>query len=137
MNDVIQIVSLLLNLLLGGGLIIQFMTIRSIRREATARAESASAQAGKEKVGLVDETVRTMVETVNGLMAQNKELIDKYSEKGDEVEVLKKEKYDLEHKITSLEKRVNRMIQTNLRVIKVLEQIGVDEEVIAELRSEQ
>ena len=129
-----ELVSLILNLLLGTGLIIQFITIRAIKSKATAEADSTTSQAGKDKIDLVNQTVTTMVETVNSLMAQNKELIDRYTEKADETERLRDEKKEMENKINNLEKRVNRMIQTNLKVIKVLENMGVDEEVIQPLR---
>lgn len=131
-----EIILLVLNIVLSTGLIIQFITIRSIKKEADARADSAKATAGKEQVGLVEETVRTMVNTVNTLMVQNRELIEKYATSSEENQLLKQEKVDLEQKFTALEKKVTRMIQTNLKVIKVLENMGVDEEVIKPLREQ-
>lgn len=130
----VEIISLLVNALLGTGMIIQFLNIRSLKQEAVAKADSAKAQAGKDNVGLVNDTVTTMVNTVNSLMAQNKELIDRYVSKSDELEKVQAEKSDLEQKFTELEKRVNRMIQTNLKVIKALETLGVDEEIIKTLK---
>lgn len=130
----IEYISVILNLLLGGGLIVTLVTLKATRQSATAAAESASATAGKDKVGLVNDTVTTMINTVNSLMAQNKELIDKYVARSDELEQTKQENLDLEAKFVELEKRVNRMITTNLKVIKALEQLGVDEEIIRQLR---
>ena len=132
----LDIISLLLNLLLGTGLIIQFITIRSIRKEADAKADSAQSKAGRDKIELVDNTVTTMVETVNKLLEQNQKLIEKYATSSEENQLLKQEKVDLEQKFTALEKKVTRMIQTNLKVIKVLENMGVDEEVIKPLREQ-
>lgn len=132
----LELISLVLNLILGGSLIVTLVTLRSTRNEATAKADSAKSQAGKEKVDLVDNTVTTMIETVNKLLEQNQQLIDKYSAKSEETEILKREKTDLEHKFTLLEKKVDRMIKTNLNVIKALETLGVDEEIIRPLRTE-
>ena len=75
-----------------------------------------------------------MIKTVNSLMEQNKELIDMYASKSDELEITLAEKKALSEKVYELEKRVNRMIQTNLKVIKVLEQIGVDEHLVNQLK---
>jgi len=133
----LEIISLILNLLLGTGLVIQFLTIRSIRKEAGAKADIAVAQAGKGKIELVDNTVTTMVETVNKLLEQNQKLIENYAISSEDNQRLRQEKRDLEQKFSALEKKVNRMIQTNLKVIKVLEQMGVDEEVIKPLREQE
>ncbi len=135
MNDVISIISLVLNFILGTGLLGTLLTLRSHKRTAQADADGAQARAGKAGVELVDTTVQTMVKTVNSLMSQNKELIDMYVEKSEEAEAHKKEKAALEQKFAALEKRVNRMIQTNLKVIKTLEQLGVDDDVINQLRA--
>lgn len=131
-----EIISLILNLVFGGGLIVTFVTLRATKNEASAKADSAKSQAGKDKVDLVDDTVTTMIETVNKLLEQNQGLIDKYTAKSEETETLKRDKTDLEHKFAALEKKVDRMIKTNLNVIKALEALGVDEEVIKPLRNE-
>lgn len=129
-----EITSLALNLIFGGKIFIDFITLKSTKKDAAAKAESSNAQAGKDNVGLVGETVTTMVATVNQLMVQNKELIDKYVQKSEELEKVQKEKTDLESRFYDLEKRVNKMITTNQKVIKALESMGVDEEVIKQLR---
>lgn len=131
-----EIILLILNLVLGTGVTVQFLTIRSIRREAGAKADSAKAQAGKDNIELVDNTVTTMVQTVNKLLEQNQKLIEQYATTSEENQQLKQEKVDLESKFSALEKKVNRMIQTNLKVIKVLENMGVDEDIIKPLREQ-
>ena len=132
-----EIISLVLNLLLGTGLIIQFLTIRSIRKEADAKADAAKSQAGKEKIELVDNTVSTAIETVNRLLEQNQLLVDKYAAVSAENERLKRERADMETKFFALGKTVPKMIQTNLRVIKALEALGVDEGVIKQMHEQQ
>lgn len=131
-----EIISLVLNLLLGTGLIIQFLTIRSIRKEADAKADAAKSQAGKEKIELVDNTVSTAIETVNRLLEQNQLLVDKYAAVSGENERLKRERADMETKFSALGKTVPKMIQTNLRVIKALEALGVDEGVIKQMHEQ-
>lgn len=132
-----DLISLILNLLLGTGLVIQFLTIRSIRKEAAARAESAKAQAGKEKVALVDNTVATMVETVNKLLEHNQKLIERNASINEENEQLKRDRINMETKFFTLGKTVPRMIQTNLRVIKALEALGVDDGTIKQMHEQE
>lgn len=129
-----QIVSLALNLVLGSGLLVTLNTLRATRRKSSAEADNVEVTVRKDKVELVDSTVDTMIKTVNSLMEQNKELIDMYASKSDELEITLAEKKALSEKVYELEKRVNRMIQTNLKVIKVLEQIGVDEHLVNQLK---
>ncbi len=121
----------------GGANIIQFFTIKELKRKEKASVEELQTKVQNDKVTLVEGTVNTMVETVNSLMNQNKSLIDMVAEKTSECERLKEEKKEIAERFEALDKKVGRMISINTKVIKALEELKVDPNIINQLKEAQ
>lgn len=122
MSEVLQIISLLANLLFGTGFIVTIVTLRQTRRKATTDVEKGS-------VELVGATVNTMIESVNSLMEQNKHLQEQIQNKQVDNE-------KLQQQVTRLDQKLSCLIRTNREVIKLLEKIGTDEHIINMLKEE-
>lgn len=131
------IILTILTTVFGGTSLIQFFTIKELKREKKANVEEAETKAQSSKVVLVEGTVNTMISTVESLMNQNKGLIDSLSEKTAECERLKDEKKAIAEKLDALDKKVTRMINANKNVIKALEELKVDPKIINQLKEVQ
>jgi len=124
-----EIISLIVNLLFGTGFIVTLVTLSQIRKKAKAEADGATTEVQKSNVDLVSSSVNEMLQSVNALMTQNKELVSELVTKN-------KEKDDLSKRVDQLEKKVACMVRTNREVIKLLEKLGVDEHIINMLKEE-
>lgn len=111
-----EIISLVLNLLLGGGFIVTLVTLRSKKRKART-------EASQQEVDLVTSSVNSMIESQKTLMSHNQDLIEALT-------VAKRENADLAQKIDDLEKKMNCMISTNRQIVKLLKKINVDDTII-------
>jgi predicted RNase H-like nuclease (RuvC/YqgF family) len=119
--SVLEIALSILNTITGGGLLLSLLTLRQQRRKATT-------EVNKDNVELVNLTVNSMIQNVNLMMAQNKELREILDTKV-------KENEELIKRIDSLDKKVCSMIRTNKEVLKVLEKLNIDEAIMNMIKS--
>ncbi len=98
----IELVSLVLNLVLGGGLIVSFFTIRAQKKEANAKAQKAVAEATTNEIQNVEAAIKIWRE-----IAQD--MAEKYESVSAQVEQLSKE--------------VKRLNTINNRIVKLLDKI--------------
>ena len=97
-----DIISLVLNLLFGGGLFISLATLRSTKKEASHKAEKAAAEARADEIKNVESAIkiwREMAETMT----------DNYNKMNGQVEKLTKE--------------VTRLTNINSKIVKLLDKI--------------
>lgn len=99
-----ELISLILNLLLGGG-IITLLTMRATKKKANAEAVSAVAQAESSELDNVEKAIKIWRE-----MAESS--VQKYDKLADEVSQLKR--------------TVDKLNQTNSKILKLLEKISPD-----------
>ncbi len=116
MENWIPIISLLLNLFLGGSLIVTLVTLRAQKKRALADAELAEANAKEQEIGNVDRAIaiwREIAERIGernaSLIKQNEELIKQHS--------------DLTEKLSKLQRQVSRLNSINGKIVKLLDQI--------------
>lgn len=120
--SVTEIVLAILNLLFGTGIVLTLVTLKQARRKATTEVE-------KGNVELVTSSVNEMLQSVNALMGQNKELIKEIITRSDE-------NTDLKKKLDQLSTKVEKMQKTIRDVLKALEKLEVDESVLVKLKEE-
>lgn len=100
-----EMVSFVLNLLLGSGLIITLATLKSMRKEAGGKANKAVAEARADEIQNVEAAIKIWRE-----IAQD--MADKYDLVTNQVEKLSKE--------------VRRLNTINNRIVKLLDKITAD-----------
>lgn len=113
----IEIVSLVLNLLLGGGLMVTLRTMQSIKIEAAANAKKAQAEAQKSEI--------TNVDAVSKMW---RELAEKMAEKH----------HDLVGQVEELHVEVRRLKNATNRVVRLLDRLTPEnmEETIGIIKKE-
>lgn len=117
-----EIILSLLNLVFGTSFIITLVTLKQSRRKANTDVE-------KGNVELVTSSVNEMLQSVNALMTQNKELVKEIITRSDENTELKK-------KLEQLSRKVERMQKSIRDVLLALEKLDVDESLLAKLQEE-
>lgn len=122
--NVFDIISLLLNLLLGGGLLVSLATLRQTKRKVGAEAEKAIAEARADEIKNVDAAImiwRKLAEDMS----------DKYNDISIKCETLSRN-------VENLTTEVNRLRLTNNRIIRLLDKITPEnlEHVVAEIKQE-
>lgn len=100
-----ELISTVINIVLGGGLIVTLATLRSTRQEAGAKAEKAAAEARADEIKNVESAIKIWRE-----VAEN--MTDKYT--------------DLSVQVENLAKEVNRLRQVNNKILKLLDKITPD-----------
>lgn len=118
-----EILSIILNALLGSGLIVTLLNLRSARRKA--KNENY-----KSEIDLVTTSVETMIEAQKKLMAHNQELIVALTDS-------RRENAQLASKIDELEKKISDMICTNKEIVKILRKMKIDDAIINRLNDTQ
>jgi predicted RNase H-like nuclease (RuvC/YqgF family) len=118
----IEIILSLISTLLGSGLLLTLVTIKQARRKATTDVE-------KGNIELVTSSVNEMLQSVNALMGQNKELVKEIITRSDE-------NTDLKKKLEQLSTKVEKMQRTIRDVLKALEKLEVEESLISKLKEE-
>lgn len=101
----VEIISLAINLLLGGGLAITLLTLSSVRKEARGRAQKAVAEARTDEIQNVEAAIKIWRD-----IAQD--MADKYEQVSAQVEKLSKE--------------VKRLNSINNRIVKLLDKITAE-----------
>jgi len=117
-----EIILAVINLVFGTGMLLTLMTLKQARRKATTEVE-------KGNVELVTSSVNEMLQSVNALMGQNKELIREIITRSDE-------NTDLKKKLDQLSTKVEKMQKTIRDVLKALERLDVEESLLAKLKEE-
>jgi len=124
MSDLLSIISIILNGLLGGGFFIQFVTLRSLRVKAKAEAETANANTDSVELENVNRAITIWREMAESLKAELKESRDKYSEVVEQVEALRKEVAKVNNKSNKILRLLDRITIDNLE--RIVEQIKVE-----------
>jgi len=124
MSDLLSIISIVLNGLLGGGFFIQFVTLRSLRVKAQAEADTANANTDSVELENVNRAITIWREMAESLKLELKESRDKYSEVADQVEALRKE--------------VQKVNNTSNKILRLLDRITIDnlEKIVEAIKSE-
>lgn len=102
MIGIFEIISLVLNLVLGGGFLITFITLRSVRAKADAEARKAVAEAEEHEISNMASLVKMWQD-----MAVS--MADKHNELLEQVEKLRSE--------------VNRLRLVNNKIVRLLDRI--------------
>jgi len=124
MSDLLSIISIILNGLLGGGFFIQFVTLRSLRVKAQAEADTASANTESVELENVNKAITIWREMAESLKAELKESRDKYSEVAIQVEALRREVAKVNNTSNKILRLLDRITIDNLE--KIVEQIKVE-----------
>ena len=124
MSDLLSIISIVLNGLLGGGFFIQFVTLRSLRVKAQAEADTASANTDSVELENVNKAITIWREMAESLKLELKESRAKYSEVAMQVEALRKE--------------VAKVNNTSNKILRLLDRITIDnlEKIVEAIKSE-
>jgi flagellar motility protein MotE (MotC chaperone) len=103
------LISTVINLVLGGGFVLTFLTLRAQRKKATAEAAGAEAQAESIELDNVEKAVRIWREIAEGVTAE-----------------LKQQRAfndQLNQKLEALQKQVEALNCQNKRIVKLLDKI--------------
>lgn len=123
-TSIFEWVSLILNIVLGGGLLVTLSTLRSTKRKAGAEAEQAISAARADEIKNVDAAIiiwRKLAEDMS----------DKYNDMSLKCETLAAS-------VEKLTTEVNRLRLTNNRIIRLLDKITPEnlEHVVEEIKQE-
>ena len=119
-----DIISIGLNLIFGGGFIITFLTLRAIRKKAGAEAKGAEATAESAELDNVEKAIKIWREMAENLKAQLETSNSRYEEVARQVEALRKD--------------VHKLNLTNQKILKLLDKISHDnlETTVDEIKKE-
>lgn len=117
-------VSLILNVLFGGGLFISLVTLKSVKQEAGSKAEKAAAEARADEIKNVESAIKIW----RGIA---EDMSSKYNDMSEKCDALSKS-------VENLSTEVNRLRLTNNRIIRLLDKITPEnlEHVVAEIKDE-
>lgn len=102
-----QWVSLLLNLLFGGGLFASLVNLRSVKKEATSKAEKAAAEARADEIKNVESAIKIWREIAEDMSA-------KYNEVSNQVQLLSNEVIKLRKSNNKIASVLNKITHENL-----------------------
>lgn len=120
--SVLEIVLSILNLAFGTGIVVTLVTLKQTRRKATTEVERGN-------VELVTASVNEMLQSVNSLLTQNKELVQ-------EVVVRNEENAELKKKWEIVSRKLDRMQKAIRDVLVALEKLDIDESLLKPLKEE-
>lgn len=122
--DWTQIISLILNLALGGGLIVSLATLKSQKRKGEAEADKAKAEVKTTELDNVQEAITIWRNMAEALSTELKESRANSSEIAIQVEALRKE--------------VARLTTINSKILKLLDKITGDnfEKIVEQIKKE-
>ena len=109
-----EIVSTLLNLLLGGGLIVTFVTLKAQRQQAQATAKQYEANAESTEIDNLEKAARIWRES---LEAREKYYTDLLNETNGELKLMR-------DRITDMESTIKQLTSTNRQILKILKDIN-------------
>lgn len=120
--SVLEIALAIINLAFGTGIIVTLLTLKQTRRKATTEVE-------KGNVELVTASVNEMLQSVNSLLTQNKELVQ-------EVLIRNEENAELKKKWEVVSRKLDRMQKAIRDVLVALEKLDIDESLLKPLKEE-
>lgn len=117
-------VSLILNILFGGGLFLSLVTLKSVKKEAGSKAEKAAAEARADEIKNVESAIKIWREIAEDMSV-------KYNDMSEKCDALSKS-------VENLSTEVTRLRLSNNRIIKLLDKITPEnlEHVVAEIKDE-
>ena len=118
----VEIILGIINLGFGTGIIVTLLTLKQTRRKATTDVE-------KGNVELVTQSVNEMLQSVNSLLTQNKELVQ-------EVLIRNEENAELKKKWEVVSRKLDRMQKAIRDVLVALEKLDIDESLLKPLKEE-
>lgn len=101
-----QLVSLVLNLIFGGGFLISALTLRAQRKKVGAEAKGAEATAKGTELDNVEEAIKIWRETAESLKVQRDDALAAFS--------------DISKQVESLQKDVKKLTSTNQKILKLI-----------------
>jgi septal ring factor EnvC (AmiA/AmiB activator) len=115
--NIFSIISLVLNLVLSGGFILTLVTVKSLKKEAAAKAKVVEQEAKKGEIDNVESAVKIWREIAENINKQ-------YDDVSRELEVLREE--------------VKKLRATNNKIIKMLDKITTEnfENIIEQIKQE-
>lgn len=114
-----ELISLVINLVFGTGFIATFITLKQTKQKAKSDVE-------KSNIELATASVSEMLQSVNSLMSQNNDLVNKLSAKN-------LENCELVRRVELLERKVANMQRINRDVLKAIEKLPIDESLLKNL----
>lgn len=119
-----ELISMGLNLLLGGGFLVTLATLRSQKVRAKAEAKGASASAESQELDNVEKAIRIWREMAESLKAELQDLLDKHEQ--------------VTRQVQELKRAVDRLNTTNTKILKLLDKIQPDnyEKMVAAIKEE-
>lgn len=119
-----QSLSILLNALLSGGILFQFLTFKGQKNKVNAEAEGAKALAESTELSNTEQAIKIWREMAQQLKAELQESGNKYSEMAKQVEELRKE--------------VNKLTAASNKILKMLDKITHEnlETVVKQIKNE-
>lgn len=105
----IELISLLLNFLFGAGLFVTLVTLKSVKREASGRAQQAVAEAEKTVAAVKKDEIQNVEAAIKIWRDMAENMAERHAETMRQVELLRKE--------------VNRLRLINNRIVKLLDKI--------------
>jgi len=117
----LEIISIILNALLGSGLVVSIFTIKTDRQKAKN-------EVGTSNVDLVTKSVTSMIESQQRLMKHNDDLITALTNS-------RRENNELSEKLDELEKKINTMLKANRQIVGLLKKLKVDDDYIKMLEN--
>ena len=115
----IELISLLLNLLLGGGFIVSVVTIRAQRNKANAEAKGADANAESTELDNVSKAIAIWRDSAEASENRYKQLLENYISIASKIT-------GMECKMVDLEATVKKLSATNNQILKILKDINHD-----------
>jgi anthranilate/para-aminobenzoate synthase component I len=106
MSQYTQLISVVLNLVFGGGFLVSFLTLRSQKKKAGAEAKGAEATAKSTELDNVEEAIKIWRETAESLKVQRDDALTAFNEISKQVE--------------SLQKDVRKLTSTNQKILKLI-----------------
>jgi chromosome segregation ATPase len=124
MSQYTQLISVFLNLLLGGGFLVTLLTLRSQKKKAGAEAKGAEATAKSTELDNVEEAIKIWREMAIEMKGQRDAALISFSEISKQVEALRKD--------------VRKLNCTNQKILDLLDQISHEnlEKTVKEIKDE-
>ena len=122
--DALQLISILLNAVFGGGMIIQFFTMRSIKAKAKAESEVIGAKAKAAELDNVQEAIQVYKGLADDLRAELKDQRSKNNQLVETVEKLRKDVVKLTTASNKLLKLVENITPDNMeKTVKEIKEL--------------
>jgi predicted RNase H-like nuclease (RuvC/YqgF family) len=109
-----DIASLALNLIFGGGIIITFITLKAQRKKADAEADEASASADSTELDNVNKAITIWREMAESLKTELQASRSNYDDVARQVEALRKEVQKLNNISQRILKKLDKITHENL-----------------------